>query len=122
MFSVPSQWILECQAPQEMLGFSVDLENRSHTGPPESRISRLFPGTSGRAESLDDARYRLSCHWLLEHFPSEALPEAFDLLKSVWEYYSTPFVSTPALPSIQTQPAQIGRNYVRPAFLVDEDQ
>jgi hypothetical protein len=114
--------IIDLETSREFPGFSLFMETHSPTGQVGYWMSRRIPGTSGGAELPEDVTYRLLCFYFLAQLPDEAMREATESLAKMWEYYQVPFVSVPALPSPHTQVAEIGRTYVRPTFLVDEDE
>jgi hypothetical protein len=97
------------------------METRSSTGQLGYWVSLKIPGTSGGTELPEDVTYRLSCFYVLANLPDEALQEAAESLKSMWEYYRVPFVPIPSLPSMTCQVVELGETTVRPTFHVSED-
>jgi hypothetical protein len=97
------------------------METRWPTGHVGYWMSRKIPGTSGGAELPEGVKYRLRCFYLLGQLPDDAMREAAESLKNMWEYYRVPFVSVPALPSPIGQVVELGESHVRPTFHVSED-
>ncbi len=97
------------------------METESRTGRVDYWLSLRIPGTSGGSEFPEDVRYRLRCFCFLAYLPTEALQEAAETLKSMWEYYRVPFVPVRSLPTAPAQVIELGQSYTRPTFQVNED-
>lgn len=98
------------------------MERRTPTGQLDFPCLRhRIPGTSGATEPPIDFQLRLACLLLLARLPNEALGEAAESLRTMWEYYRDPAVAVPSLPAPPPQAAALGREYVRPTFSLCED-
>ncbi len=109
------------ETSRQFPGFSLVMETQSPTGQLDYWVSLKIPGTSGGTELPEDVSYRLLCLCFLANLPKEALQEAAESLKSMWEYYSVPFVPIPSLPTPLGQVVELGETRVRPTFHVNED-
>jgi hypothetical protein len=110
------------ETSREFPGFTLFMETQAPTGPVAYWVSSELPGTIGGTVLPEDVQYRFLCFYFLLQLPSDALREAAESLKNMWEYYRVPFVPVPCLPSPNTQVVALGQSSVRPTFRLSEDE
>ena len=85
----------------------------------DAQFEGLIP--NGRFEDYIPIIRRVLCHYLLDQLPDEGLPEAYDSLGGMQEFYSEPHSqSVPRLPQHVTA-ASYGDSYERPEFRIAEE-
>ena len=76
---------------------------------------------NGRSEEYIPIIRRVLCHFLLDQLPDEGLPEAYDSLGGMQDFYSEPHPqSLPRLVEHVTA-VSYGDSYERPEFRIAED-
>lgn len=67
--------------------------------------------------------YRLYCHLLLQHIPTEGLKETAESLDEMCNFYSAPNTPQKGLaPSTLAVPARAGQVFVRPVFPITDEE
>lgn len=94
---------------------------------PGARLCHLVSFTplgTGEVSALRPEQFlqRLACYLLVSKLPDEALPELFDSVTDILNYYTSLREESLALPSaVPTIPARVGQAYTRSPFTVPEE-
>ncbi len=74
------------------------------------------------SERFKDLLLRIKCLLLLSKIPNEGIPEFYETMNEIYEFYSTRSHSRSFLPQPQKIQARLGESIVRPEFPIAEDE
>lgn len=80
-----------------------------------------FSETTKAPELTESMKIRIWCNYLLDLVTEEGLPEIFEAIKDVIEFYKDRQPHAPSFYKITTVPAGIGQHYERPVFQISQE-